>query len=155
MRAGPGNEPLANDGEHERGPDTESEVRMRSGDKPTAVLLILGIFALMVIIGVVIANQADDDESPDAAEMDGVVTYVYFGGMHSDEPITYAESPPVGGEHADVWQNCGFYGGMISSEQAVHSLEHGAVWIHPLARLALRAASAVARFSQGPGLSAR
>ena len=70
MRAGPENEPLANDGEHERGPDTESEVRMRSLDKPTAVLLILGIFALIVIIVVVSGSQADDEESTDAADMD-------------------------------------------------------------------------------------
>jgi Protein of unknown function (DUF3105) len=35
----------------------------------------------------------------------------------------------VGGNHAPIWQNCGFYGATILSENAVHSLEHGAVWI--------------------------
>jgi hypothetical protein len=37
--------------------------------------------------------------------------------------------PGVGGDHADVWVNCGFYPEPQSEEQAVHSLEHGAVWI--------------------------
>jgi hypothetical protein len=48
-----------------------------------------------------------------------------------------ARTPPEGvetfevasGEHVPVWQNCGFYEEPVRSENAVHSLEHGAVWI--------------------------
>jgi hypothetical protein len=43
--------------------------------------------------------------------------------------VDYAQTPPAGGEHNPVWQNCGFYEEPISDENAVHSLEHGAVWI--------------------------
>ena len=43
--------------------------------------------------------------------------------------MDYAQSPPVGGVHNPVWQNCGFYEEPIRNETAVHSLEHGAVWI--------------------------
>ena len=43
--------------------------------------------------------------------------------------MDYAQSPPVGGEHNPVWQNCGFYDKPVADENAVHSLEHGAVWI--------------------------
>ena len=39
-----------------------------------------------------------------------------------------AESHPRG-EHNPVWQNCGFYNKPVRDESAVHSLEHGAVWI--------------------------
>ncbi len=37
--------------------------------------------------------------------------------------------PPVGGPHDAVVQNCGVYTKPIESAKAVHSLEHGAVWI--------------------------
>ncbi len=37
--------------------------------------------------------------------------------------------PPVGGLHHDVWQNCGIYDEPINAGNAVHSMEHGAVWI--------------------------
>jgi hypothetical protein len=49
--------------------------------------------------------------------------------VHTEGVVDYAQSPPVGGEHNPVWQNCGFYEEPVRDETAVHSLEHGAVWI--------------------------
>ena len=37
--------------------------------------------------------------------------------------------PPASGDHFPTWQNCGFYTEPIRDETAVHSLEHGAIWI--------------------------
>ena len=51
------------------------------------------------------------------------------GGMHTEGDVDYAQTPPAGGEHNPVWQNCGFYDEPVTDETAVHSLEHGAVWI--------------------------
>jgi putative peptide zinc metalloprotease protein len=48
---------------------------------------------------------------------------------HVQTPVIYTQDPPVGGNHAPIWQNCGFYDAPIVAENAVHSLEHGAVWI--------------------------
>jgi hypothetical protein len=48
---------------------------------------------------------------------------------HLEGPIAYDESPPVGGPHNAVPQSCGFYSAPVAPEHAVHSLEHGAVWI--------------------------
>jgi len=48
------------------------------------------------------------------------------------ERIDYPDAaahPPMGGNHAALWMSCGTYTAPIPSENAVHSLEHGAVWI--------------------------
>jgi len=37
--------------------------------------------------------------------------------------------PPPGGQHFDIWQNCGIYTEPIETGNAIHSLEHGAVWV--------------------------
>jgi hypothetical protein len=48
-----------------------------------------------------------------------------------DETVDYSgqELPPVGGIHSGVWQNCGIYTEPVDSKNAIHSMEHGAVWI--------------------------
>jgi hypothetical protein len=35
----------------------------------------------------------------------------------------------VGGKHSGTWQNCAVYTTPIANEHAMHSLEHGAVWV--------------------------
>ncbi len=50
-------------------------------------------------------------------------------GQHTQEVVDYEQSPPVGGPHNSVWQNSGFYEEPVRNENAVHTLEHGAVWI--------------------------
>jgi len=60
----------------------------------------------------------------------GAVRYgVRNGSDHTAGPVSYPQSPPVGGPHDPHWQNCGFYSGSVRNELAVHSIEHGAVWI--------------------------
>jgi hypothetical protein len=58
-----------------------------------------------------------------------VQTFANLSRNHVDGPITYPQVPPVGGEHNPVWMNCGIYDKPVPNENAVHSLEHGAVWI--------------------------
>ena len=52
-----------------------------------------------------------------------------FVGQHSADPVLYEQIPPVGGPHLRVPQACGFYTNYVYNETAVHSMEHGAVWI--------------------------
>jgi hypothetical protein len=50
---------------------------------------------------------------------------------HKSGKLPYKQSPPVGGDHNGTWQNCegAVYDKEIAKENAVHSMEHGAVWI--------------------------
>ncbi|SDG21536.1 Protein of unknown function [Sinosporangium album] len=66
-----------------------------------------------------------------ASSLDAVQKFKYLGADHTSEKVTYKENPPVGGPHRPPgeWQNCGIYDKPIGNENAVHSLEHGAVWI--------------------------
>jgi hypothetical protein len=59
----------------------------------------------------------------------GVVAVPVAGADHVRGDVVYPTTPPAGGDHNAVWQNCGVYTTSITEEYAVHSLEHGAVWI--------------------------
>ncbi|MEU3182983.1 DUF3105 domain-containing protein [Streptomyces sp. NPDC006923] len=50
---------------------------------------------------------------------------------HVTEAVKYPMKPPVGGDHNQVWMNCDgdVYKDAIPEVNAVHSLEHGAVWV--------------------------
>ena len=48
---------------------------------------------------------------------------------HVTGAVSYDRVPPAGGPHSAVWLNCGVYAQAVPNENAVHSLEHGAVWI--------------------------
>lgn len=95
-------------------------------------LMFLGLVVAMIIASIVYASVTDEPEvGPGEAsgELPGVLTFNYRGGEHTNDDVTYAENPPAGGSHDDVWQNCAPYQAPVIDEQAVHSLEHGAVWI--------------------------
>ncbi|MFF3875205.1 DUF3105 domain-containing protein [Streptomyces sp. NPDC001978] len=50
---------------------------------------------------------------------------------HVQGKVNYPMNPPVGGDHNPVWMTCdgNVYTKAIPKENAVHSLEHGAVWV--------------------------
>ncbi|MEV7415804.1 DUF3105 domain-containing protein [Streptomyces sp. NPDC089919] len=54
-----------------------------------------------------------------------------LGRKHVTTPVTYKMTPPVGGDHNPVWMDCNgaVYKKPVRNENAVHSLEHGAVWV--------------------------
>ncbi|MGI8540137.1 MAG: DUF3105 domain-containing protein [Rubrobacteraceae bacterium] len=45
-----------------------------------------------------------------------------------DNP-SYDRSPATNGDHDPFWWNCGYYDEPIDEAKAVHSLDHGVVWI--------------------------
>ena len=64
----------------------------------------------------------------DGAEIEGVETFENDT-THVEEPVDYPQTPPAGGPHSSAWLNCGIYTEPQKNENAVHSLEHGAVWV--------------------------
>lgn len=111
--------------------------QMRTDDtkrsrRSNALLTVGLVMAVVVTVGgVVWAVQAGTEDATPGA-LDNVQTFEYGAGKHTpgvDDTVEYDESPPVGGEHSPIWLECKFYDEPIENEKAVHSLEHGAVWI--------------------------
>ncbi|WP_277681666.1 DUF3105 domain-containing protein [Saccharomonospora azurea] len=80
------------------------------------------------------ASFAPNADNPDpSTKIDGVVTEEYVGGAHvlPDERVAYDKTPPFGGPHDGYWAACTgtVYPEAVRTENMVHSLEHGAVWI--------------------------
>lgn len=48
---------------------------------------------------------------------------------HVTGPVEYERIPPFGGPHNPRWLACDVYDEQVPVEFAVHSLEHGAVWL--------------------------
>jgi hypothetical protein len=102
--------------------------------------LIAGAIAVVVFAAAVITyavvqvNEANALKVESVDEIEGIQSYDYPAGQeHVTTTVDYAESPPVGGPHAPPpdWADCTgtVYDVDIRHENAVHSLEHGAVWI--------------------------
>src|SRR3712207_6468444 len=106
---------------------------------PIAVAAAVGLVALGIIgFGAYyVVNSNSGAWSEQAAEIKGIVNYrenpdkTLTAQEHVPGPQQYKVIPPVGGNHNQAWQNCmgDVYDAPIANEHAVHSLEHGAVWI--------------------------
>jgi len=89
--------------------------------------------AVAIAIAGEVARRADL-EAAAGAPISGVEEFEDLSAAHvesSPEPVPAGEAvlPPVGGDHDPVWQNCGIYTEPVGTANAVHSLEHGAVWV--------------------------
>jgi hypothetical protein len=94
-----------------------------------ATLLIVALAVGVIGYAVSQNKKKSDERNPD--KIAGITHKTFTGGDHKAGPITYPESPPIGGPHSQVWADCDgtVYPSPIASENAVHSMEHGAVWI--------------------------
>ncbi|GAA4956434.1 DUF3105 domain-containing protein [Actinoplanes utahensis] len=109
---------------------------------PIAIAVVVVLIAVGIIGWGVWASIKSDKEKETpwedrAAAIAGIVNYredpdkSLTARDHKTGPLTYKLNPPVGGEHNARWQNCmgDVYDAQIPTEHAVHSLEHGAVWV--------------------------
>lgn len=94
--------------------------------KRRAVLIAVPTVAVVAVAGIITAVFVNRPAPP---SLDAVTTADYEASVHVAEPVTYDETPPMGGPHYTAWLNCGVYDAPVPNENAVHSMEHGAVWI--------------------------
>jgi Protein of unknown function (DUF3105) len=92
------------------------------------IVLVL-VFAYLVYQVLSPKHPHGGDPSNDIPALKAVKTYDYAGNHHTTDPVTYTETPPVGGPHDPTWQDCGVYTQQLRNENVVHSLEHGTVWV--------------------------
>ncbi|MFI9628523.1 DUF3105 domain-containing protein [Streptomyces sp. NPDC052042] len=102
---------------------------------------VITITAAVAVLGALVAgtgylmSAADDKEKAraevEAAPVKGERTWDKLSQEHVGTKVDYSMNPPVGGDHNPVWMNCeaDVYTEPIPKENAVHSLEHGAVWV--------------------------
>lgn len=126
----------------------EMKAAQERADRRRSRLLFLAVslvvLALVVPVTVLIVRaQRDATELQAVAEepIKGEEVVEVPSATHVTEDVPYEELqeveveeaglllPPLGGDHDPVVQNCGFYDASVRSENVVHSLEHGAVWL--------------------------
>ena len=83
--------------------------------------------AVALVIGGTVAQQ-DAAREAAARPIEGVQTYPDLSRNHVPN-ATFAQEPGVGGDHSPQWTTCAVYTAPVEEARAVHSLEHGAVWI--------------------------
>ncbi|MDN3311100.1 DUF3105 domain-containing protein [Microbacterium oryzae] len=96
----------------------------------------VGSVAAVAVVAAVVASFVFAPASKDAsydiggtgAEIEGVETFSNTN-THVEGTVDYEQTPPAGGPHNAYWLNCGVYTEPQQNENAVHSLEHGAVWV--------------------------
>ncbi len=113
---------------------TEHRVITRRGTIPR---MLAGLVVVVLVAGCSSSKTSSDSTASGTAaagstaslDMSAVKTYELPAPVHVDTQVSYPQSPPVGGDHNPAWQNCGFYADAVQNETAVHSMEHGAVWV--------------------------
>ena len=106
-----------------------------------AVVVIVGLIAIIAynIVPRALERAEAQRYSPSTDNPDpssgiaGVTEIEYEAGNHIQAPqrVAYDRTPPFGGAHDQYWATCTgmVYPTAIRTENVVHSLEHGAVWV--------------------------
>ena len=91
---------------------------------PKRLLIAGGLGIVLILVGAVLFSPTPLRGVPDGTEEVHVDPPV-----HAEGQLYGADEVPAGGAHSPTPARCGFYDTPIPAENAVHSLEHGAVWI--------------------------
>ncbi|MEQ4302667.1 DUF3105 domain-containing protein [Plantactinospora sp. B6F1] len=110
---------------------------VKSGSRTGMIIgIVAGGVALLLLLICGVGGFVWYQQRDDGGDLSAVINYreTNPGALSTDhvqEPVSYPMTPPAGGPHFPRWQNCNgdVYTAPIVDGHAVHSLEHGAVWI--------------------------
>lgn len=96
-----------------------------------------GVAVIAVLVGIVVTSATPPPPTSQnltaaeraALEIEGEQVFENLEAVHVQTAVDYTMTPPAGGPHNPSWLNCGIYEEAVPAEYAVHSLEHGAVWV--------------------------
>jgi uncharacterized protein DUF3105 len=128
-----------------------SSVVSKKGTPWGTIIAVIGVVALLgAVLGYYLVQSepkreqktreeaaaafAPTAQNPDPSnKIEGVTTTQYTGSVHvlATERVAYDKTPPYGGPHDGSWAACTgiVYPNAVRTENMVHSLEHGAIWI--------------------------
>lgn len=132
------------------------QAKQRAADRRRAWLIYgtgaLVVAAIIASVAFVITGEVRQREETKAAAtrpIDGEQGFPDQSRNHTREPVSYPRTPATGGDHAPVWTNCGIYTEPVEQTRAVHSLEHGAVWLSYRPDLAMEQIAALTSLAVG------
>lgn len=105
-----------------------SEVVPQPRDRaPLVALLVTLLLAALIVTAAAVVPRLLAE--PVDRTLDQVRVYDDLPTTHVDGDVDYEQDPPVGGQHADRWLDCGAYETQVRAENVVHDLEHGTVLV--------------------------
>lgn len=102
--------------------------RKRTALRRRLTQIVIAVAVIAGIVWLLMPRPGSYSAGSSGAAIDGVQRFQNPTG-HTLEPVVYPQTPPAGGEHNPTWLNCGIYNEPVPNQYAVHSLEHGAVWV--------------------------
>ncbi|GMQ94554.1 MAG: hypothetical protein BMS9Abin12_2049 [Acidimicrobiia bacterium] len=105
---------------------TTSGMKSMPGESPWPKRLgaLVGISVVIGLVALMLFNSDPISGVPEGTETIAVTTAEHINGT-----IYRQGEVPAGGAMDAAWANCGYYDAPFRTENVVHSLEHGAVWI--------------------------
>ena len=111
----------------------KGQARAKRNRLVAIILSSVAAVAVVALLVVVVISNSTPQRDPADIDIAGVQTWDDVEYVHTESAVDYdAEfgmSPPAGGSHRGAWLNCGVYSEPQQNEYAVHSLEHGSVWV--------------------------